>query len=62
MANVPKCIICNAMLPKEWQEGPLVAPHKCVIMSLIDRRLDIAIGIADGEEFGNLLVGIVADS
>ena len=31
-------------------------------MSLVDGRLDVALGIADSKEFGDLLIGVITDS
>ena len=48
------------MLAEEGDKLLLIAAHKSIVVPLVDRRLDVAFSVADGEELTHLLGAVVA--
>lgn len=49
--NIPECVVGNTVFLQDWEELLFHAPIDGTVVALVDSGLDIAIGLADVDEF-----------
>lgn len=49
--NIPECVVGNTVFLQDWKELLFHAPIDGTVVALVDSGLDIAIDLADVNEF-----------